>query len=202
MQEEITQGAVSLSVEAGKMTADLLQKALKKVLEEMQEKPSQRTLHQGKQTLHQLKQHGASLTNIEITEQNIKAFSAVAKMFPTPLASDKNTCRDAANLDVYLSDNGIFRKRNKDGSIWSLSLSAAVYYLTPAASEGYRSTLKPEAFRDKSPATNLSAQIIHQEKPLSEKAALNPDWVEWLMGFPQGWTAASSGPPSRRASPA
>ena len=123
-------------------------------------------------------------------------------MFPTPLASDKSTCRDAANLDVYLSDNGIFRKRNKDGSIWSLSLSAAVYYLTPAASEGYRSTLKPEAFRDKSPATNLSAQIIHQEKPLSEKAALNPDWVEWLMGFPKGWTAVSSGPPSRRASPA
>ena len=123
-------------------------------------------------------------------------------MFPTPLASDKNTCRDAANLDVYLSDNGIFRKKNKDGSIWSLSLSAAVYYLTPAASEGYRSTLKPEAFREKSPATNLSAQIIHQEKPLSEKAALNPDWVEWLMGFPQGWTAVSSGPASRRASPA
>ena len=122
-------------------------------------------------------------------------------MFPTPLASDKSTCRDAANLDVFLSDNGIFRKRNKDGTIWSLSLSAAVFYLTPAASEGYRSTLKPAAFREKSPAANLSAQIIHQEKPLSEKAALNPDWVEWLMGFPQGWTAVSSGPPSRRASP-
>ena len=41
------------------MTADLLQKAVKKVLEEMQKKPSQRSLHQGKQTLHQLKQHGA-----------------------------------------------------------------------------------------------------------------------------------------------
>ena len=57
-------------------------------------------------------------------------------MFPTPLASDKSTCRDAANLDVFLSDNGIFRKRNRDGTIWSLSLSAAVFYLTPAASEG------------------------------------------------------------------
>ena len=56
MQEEITQGAVSLSVEAGKMTADLLQKALKKVLEEMQKKPSHHTLRQGKQTLHQHKQ--------------------------------------------------------------------------------------------------------------------------------------------------
>lgn len=106
-------------------------------------------------------------------------------MFPTPLASDKSTCRDAANLDVFLSDNGIFRKRNRDGTIWSLSLSAAVFYLTPAASEGYRSTLKPEAFRGKSPSSNLSAQVIHQEQPLSEKAALNPDWVEWLMGFPK-----------------
>ena len=123
-------------------------------------------------------------------------------MFPTPLASDKSTCRDAANLDVFLSDNGIFRKRNKDGTIWSLSLSAAVFYLTPAASEGYRSTLKPTAFRGKSPSSNLSAQVIHQEQPLSEKAALNPDWVEWLMGFPQGWTDVSSGPASRRASPA
>ena len=50
VQEEITQGVVSLSVETGKMTADLLQKAVKKVLEEMQKKPSQRSLHQGKQT--------------------------------------------------------------------------------------------------------------------------------------------------------
>ena len=123
-------------------------------------------------------------------------------MFPTPLASDNNTARDAASLDVFLSDNGIFRKRNKDGTIWSLSLSAAVFYLTPAASEGYRSTLKPTAFRGKPPSSNLSAQVIHQEQPLSEKAALNPDWVEWLMGFPKGWTAVSSGPASRRASPA
>ena len=55
MQEEITQGVVSLSVETGKMTADLLQKAVKKVLEEMQKKPAQPQAHtSGKQTLHQL----------------------------------------------------------------------------------------------------------------------------------------------------
>ena len=46
------------------------------------------------------------------------------------------------------------------------------------------STLKPAAFREKSPSSNLSAQVIRQEHPRSEKAALNPDWVEWLMGFP------------------
>ena len=123
-------------------------------------------------------------------------------MFPTPLASDKNTCRDAANLDVYLSDNGIFRKVNRNGTIWSLSLSAAVFYLTPAASEGYRSTLKPAACRNSAPSANLSSQVIRQEQPVSETAALNPDWVEWLMGFPRKWTDVSSGPPNRKESPA
>ena len=101
MQEEITQGVVSLSVETGKMTADLLQKAVKKVLEEMQKKPSQRTLHQGKQTLHQLKQHGASLTNIEITEQNIKAFSVVAKKYDIDYALKKDPTTEPPHYYVF-----------------------------------------------------------------------------------------------------
>ena len=101
MQEEITQRTVSLSVEAGKMTADLLQKAVKKVLEEMQKKPSQRTLHQ-------LKQHGASLTNIEITEQNIKAFSAVAKKYDIDYALKKDPTTDPPHYYVF------FKAKDKD----------------------------------------------------------------------------------------
>lgn len=117
-------------------------------------------------------------------------------MFPTPLASDNNTGRDARALDVYLSDNGIFRKKNKSGSIWSLPLSAAVFYLTPVASDGFRSTLKPSSFNRSNKDGNLSAQMIFQENPVSETAALNPDWVEWLMGFPRKWTDVSCGQPS------
>jgi len=108
VQEEITQRTVSLSVEAGKMTADLLQKAVKKVLEEMQKKPSQRTLRQGKQTLHQLKQHGASLTNIEITEQNIKAFSAVAKKYDIDYALTKDPTTEPPHYYVF------FKAKDKD----------------------------------------------------------------------------------------
>ena len=123
-------------------------------------------------------------------------------MFPTPLASDKGTGKDAQSLDVFLSEGGIFRKRNKNGAIWSLPLSAAVFYLTPVASDGFRSTLKPSAFDKGKKSGNLSAQIIFQENPISDTAALNPEWVEWLMGFPKGWTELSSGEPSRRESPA
>lgn len=123
-------------------------------------------------------------------------------MFPTPLASDKNTGKDVRNLDVFLSDNGIFRKRNKNGTIWSLPLSAAVFYLTPVASDGFRSTLKPSSFDPKKKDGNLSAQMIALEQPEADNAALNPDWVEWLMGFPQGWTDVSSGQRSPMESPA
>ena len=108
-------------------------------------------------------------------------------MFPTPLASDKNTCRDAANLDVYLSDNGIFRKKNKDGSIWSLSLSAAVYYLTPAASEGYRSTLKPEAFRDKSIIpTKAGINLVTVLPDTLTSPMLTAEWEQKLTAIARG----------------
>ena len=123
-------------------------------------------------------------------------------MFPTPLASDQGTNKEARNLDVFLSEAGILRKRNKSGAIWSLKLSTAVFYLTPAASEGYRSTLKPTAFRNSSPGANLSTQIVLMEKPDADNMALNPDWVEWLMGFPLGWTDLSFGPENRKECPA
>ena len=74
----------------------------------MQKKPSQRSLHQGKQTLHQLKQHGASLTNIEITEQNIKAFSAVAKKYDIDYALKKDPTTDPPHYYVF------FKAKDKD----------------------------------------------------------------------------------------
>ena len=123
-------------------------------------------------------------------------------MFPTPLASDTNTNRDAQNLDVFLSEAGILRKRNKSGSIWSLSLSAAVFYLTPVASDGFRSTLKPSSFDQVKKDGNLSAQMVYLEKPEADDMALNPDWVEWLMGFPLGWTDISFGPENQKECPA
>ena len=45
-------------------------------------------------------------------------------------------------------------------------------------------------------------EMIALEQPVSDTAALNPDWVEWLMGFPPKWTDASYGVPSPKESPA
>ena len=66
MQEEVTQKTIALSMKTGKLTAQALQAALKKYLQHRAKGPK---LHHGKQSLKQLKAHGATLTNIEVTER-------------------------------------------------------------------------------------------------------------------------------------
>ena len=51
LQEEITQKTLALCVETGKMTAQLLQQAMKKVLADMEKHKNDPQLHHGKQTL-------------------------------------------------------------------------------------------------------------------------------------------------------
>ena len=59
MQEEVTQRTVALCVEATKLSAGMLQQAMKKVLDEMQKGVTghKTKLHHGKQTLRQLMKH-------------------------------------------------------------------------------------------------------------------------------------------------
>ena len=80
MQEEITGKSVALIVDGAKMSEQVLEKALKKFLEEMQ-KGKQPKMHRGKQSLKQLAAQNAGLANIEITDQNIKAFTQTAKKY-------------------------------------------------------------------------------------------------------------------------
>ena len=82
--------------------------ALKKYLQHRAKGPK---LHHGKQSLKQLKAHGAALTNIEVTEANIGAFKPCAKKYGVDftLRKDKTTqpphyivifkAKDADNLE-------------------------------------------------------------------------------------------------------
>lgn len=93
MQEEVTQRTVALCVEATKLSAGMLQQAMKKVLDEMQKGVTGRKtkLHHGKQTLRQLMKHNTGVSNIEITDQNIRAFSATTKKYGIDFALKKDT---------------------------------------------------------------------------------------------------------------
>ena len=79
MQEKITQDTIALSIKVGKgaakLTEQALQKAIKKFLEQKNAPPH------GKQTMRQLMKQNAGVSNIEITNDNIKAFESTAKKY-------------------------------------------------------------------------------------------------------------------------
>jgi hypothetical protein len=83
------------------------------------------------------------------------------RLWKTPTAED---CQDRA-----------FARNNRGEP----KLSAQVkMYPTPTSSSGGSNATSP-AVTERGHGTNLAAAI---------GGALNPTWVEWLMGFPLGWT--------------
>lgn len=108
LQEEITQKTLALCVEASKMTAQLLQQAMKKVLADMEKHKKNPQLRHGKQTLRQLMKHNTGVSNIEITDQNIRAFSATAKKYGIDFALKKDTSGEISRYLVF------FKGRNAD----------------------------------------------------------------------------------------
>lgn len=103
MQEEVTQRTVALCVETTRLSAGLLQQAMRKVLREMQRGAAgHRTkLHRGKQTLRQLMRQNTGVSNIEITDRNIRAFSATAKKYGIDFALKKDTSGEIPRYLVF-----------------------------------------------------------------------------------------------------
>ena len=94
MQEEVNEKTVALCVKGGKISAEILKTAMRKFLHSMEqarsEKGKKRTrapnqkkdvVSHGKQSIKKLQKGGSQLTNIEITEKNIKSFEKVARKY-------------------------------------------------------------------------------------------------------------------------
>ena len=106
MQEEVDQKTIALSMKAGKLTAQVLQAALKKYLQHRAK--GKTTLHHGQQSLKQLKKHGAALSNIEITDANIGLFRPCAKKYGVDFTLRKDATTQPPHYIV------IFKAKNAD----------------------------------------------------------------------------------------
>ena len=87
MQEQVTQKTMALSIKTAKISGTVLQAAMRQFLK-MYRKQRDTPKH-GKQTLKQLMRHGTGVSNIEITDTNIKAFSQTAKKYGIDFALKK-----------------------------------------------------------------------------------------------------------------
>ncbi len=77
MQDEVNENVVSLAIRTSKLTAGVLQSAIKALLKKG--KGQLTKAPHGKVTMRQLMKPGEKVTNIEITDANIKAFDPIAK---------------------------------------------------------------------------------------------------------------------------
>ena len=75
MQDEVNEKTIALYIKTGKLTAQTLQKAMKAILSKGKKQLAKPP--QGKQSLKQLMKQNAGVSNIEITEGNIKAFESM-----------------------------------------------------------------------------------------------------------------------------
>ena len=87
MQEEVTEKTIALCIKGGKITAQILKAALIKLLAEMDKKKQRgkgeksQCEKSGKQSIKSLQKSGAQITNIVVTDNNIKSFDRVARKY-------------------------------------------------------------------------------------------------------------------------
>lgn len=98
-EEEVANKVVALTTNATKMTVSVLKNMLEKYIEEQKNKTPK--IYKGKQSVRHLTQSGAKLTNIEITDQNIKSFSKTARKYGIDFALRKDQSSETPRYYVF-----------------------------------------------------------------------------------------------------
>lgn len=100
--------------------------------------------------------------------------AAAVQRFPTPTVSE------AERGHGYQMSNGKAYP-TLTGAVGAAPGPDGKYFPTPAAQDGHNSSLPPsQAGRD-----TIPGRLVEER---GSDGVLNPEWVEWLMGFPIGWT--------------
>lgn len=108
---------------------------------------------------------------------------AIAAKFPTPMARDFHP---RGGTDVQ-EDNGVWTATKKNGIRYGASLPEVIAkYPTPiAGDEKDRGNLSNPCIQRR---IEIGKQVSLSMSVSYQSGQLNPDWVEWLMGWPIGWT--------------
>lgn len=115
MQDEVNEKVVGLCIKATHMSSDVLKAAIRKYLYEHRQNKQMRRMRRtepsvpsGKQSLNDLLKQGAELTNIPITEKNIKDFDRVARKYGIDYSLKKNRSKNPPEYLVF------FKARDAD----------------------------------------------------------------------------------------
>ena len=157
MQEEVENRTVSLAIRSSKLTADVLKKAITKYLAYRKEKSKANSVIKphGKQTVKQLIGQNQGVSNIEITERNIKGFDRVARKYGVDYAVKKDTSGEIPKYLVF------FKARDADAltAAFTEFASKEKNREKPSVIKYLRDLKAPEIAKD-------VARVRHKEKGL------------------------------------
>ena len=110
MQDEVNTKVVAIAIKGGKITGEMLEKALKKFVEEIekaQKTASQPKTYQGKQSIKHLVEQNAAISNIEVTDGNIKSFQRTANKYGIDYALKKDTTEEPPRYIVFFKGRDV-----------------------------------------------------------------------------------------------
>ena len=161
MQEEVESRTVTLSISAFKLTGRVLKSALNKYLQHKKEKKQEKARAgpvkpQGKQTVKQLVGQNQGVSNIEVSEANIKSFDRIARKYGVDYAIKKDKSGEIPKYLVF------FKARDAD------ALTAAfTEYTAKTVKREERPSLIQQLRRMKALAPELKpAKVRNKDKGL------------------------------------
>lgn len=129
MQDEVNEKTIALCIKGVHISADILRVAMRKYLNQVEKiqdakkqqsnqiKTAEKAEHakqrarrveakknappQGKQTMKKLVNQGSELTNIQITDNNVKSFDRVARKYGIDYSLKKDTSKDSPRYMVF-----------------------------------------------------------------------------------------------------
>ena len=151
MQDEVNEKVVALSIKGAKLTAEMLQKAMKEVLSQVKKEVDKQAIPYGKQSLRQLMKQNAGVSNIEITDGNIKAFESTAKKYGIDYALKKDATETPPRYLVFF--------KGRDADVLTAAFKEfSARKLTQEQRPSIRKVLA--AFRDKAKQLNTNRQKV------------------------------------------
>ena len=110
MQDEVNTKVIALVIKGGRISAEVLEKALKKFVDEIekaQKQASRPKTYRGKQSIKHLVEQNAAISNIEVTDGNIKSFEHTARKYGIDYALKKDTSEQPPRYLVFFKGRDV-----------------------------------------------------------------------------------------------
>lgn len=112
MQDEVNTKVVAIMIKGGKISAEVLKKALDKFVKEIEKAQKQKQKQQpkayrGKQSIKHLMSQNAAISNIEVTDGNIKSFERTASKYGLDFALKKDVSVEPPSYLVFFKGRDV-----------------------------------------------------------------------------------------------